>query len=202
MILDVIQIILLLVCTGLLTFVCYHLTSHYTQPANLVKSENTPEVLPEPDLDAIREALIEYIDHESSILEFRKSSNLQYINYSCGNYDSFTIQLIIWIGKDMDVIATNLTIDKSFLKIFEKLKENQDKIKWLFPDEDVIYGLIPKTDVRRIGIQKHIDLTQRENWDEISVWVRENLEKLLYVIRIHDAVQESAVQKIEDDIPF
>ena len=68
-------------------------------------------------------------------------------------------------------------------------------IQWLFSEEEVNYKPFAGGH-QGIGVEKHVDLSQRENWDEISVWVRENLEKLLYVIRIHDALQES-----EDDIP-
>ena len=79
---------------------------------------------------------------------------------------------------------------KEYRNTFEKLKENQNKIEWLFPEEEVNDKQFTGGS-QGIGVEKHVDLSQRENWDEIFVWVRENLEKLLYVIRIHDAIQES-----------
>ena len=97
-------------------------------------------------------------------------------------------------------------IGRDYRDTFERLEENQDKIKWLFPEEEVDYRSF-RSNTQGIGVEKHVDLTQRENWHEISVWVRENLERLLYVIRIHDAIQESdtqesRTQEFEDDIPF
>ena len=89
---------------------------------------------------------------------------------------------------------------------FERLQENQEKIEWLFPEEEVDCKSF-QGNVQGIGVEKSVDLTQRENWDDTFVWVRESLEKLLYVIRIHDAIQESDTQEsdtqeFEDDIPF
>ena len=114
-----------------------------------------------------------------------------------GRLGVFYIQeAILWIGNSLDIVATRLMIGKEYRNTFERLQENKDKIEWLFPEEEVDYKPFAGG-IQGIGIEKKADLLQRENWDEISVWVRENLEKLLYVIRIHDAIQES-----EDDIPF
>ena len=198
MILDVTQVVLLLICTGLLTFVCHRLTSHRAQPAN-IKQEETPEDLPEPDLHAIRDALIEYIGRESRSLELDDFGQENYIGYSCG-YGPHKIWLTIWIGDSLDIVATRLMIGKEYRNTFERLEENKDKIEWLFPEE-VDYKPFAGG-IQGIGIEKRVDLTQRENWQATSVWVRENLEKLLYVIRIHDAIQESDTQESEDNIPF
>ena len=195
MILDVIQIVLLLACTGLLAFVCHRLTSHRAQPANLVNSEDTPEVLPEPDLNAIRDALIEYIERESRVLELDDFGGDEYIGYSCG-YGHYQIWLSIWIGTDLDRIATNLMIGREHLKTFERLEKNRQKIEVLFPEDDVLCDLIKGN--HRIGVEKYVDLSQRSNWQATSVWARENLEKLFWVISIHDAIQQSNA----NDFPY
>lgn len=179
MILDVTQVVLLLICTGLLAFVCHRLT----------KQEETPEDLPKPNIHAIRDTLIEYIGRESCSLKLEDFGEPEYIGYSCG-YGPFKIWLSIWIGTDLDKIATNLMIGKEYLKTFERLKGNKHKIEWLFPEEEIIcasHGM----DNHRIGVGKHVDLSQRENWHTVSVWARENLEKLFWVISIHDAIQQS-----------
>ena len=191
MILDVIQIVLLLVCTGLIAFVCYRFKSHRPQPPS--NQADALEDLPEPDLREIREALIAYIARESRVLELDDFGGDEYIGYSCG-YGPYKIWLSTYIGSDL--VATRLMIGKEHSDTFERLKENKDKIQWLFPEEEVNYRTF-NGGHQGIGVEKHVDLSQRENWDEIFVWVRGNLEKLLYVIRIHDAIQES-----EDDIPF
>ena len=193
MILDVIQIVLLLVCTGLISFVCYRFKSYKPQPPR--NQIDALEDLPEPDLREIREALIAYIDRESRVLELDDFGPDPFIGYSCG-YGPHKIWLAIWIGTNLDIVATRLMIGREHHNAFERLKENKDKIQWLLSEEEVNYNPFVGGH-QGIGVEKLVDLSQRENWDEISVWVRENLEKLLYVIRIHDAIQES-----EDDIPF
>ena len=192
MILDVIQIVLLLVCTGLISFVCYRFKSY--RPQAQPDETDAPD-LPEPDLHEIRDALIAYIDRESRVLELDDFGRDEYIGYSCG-YGPHKIWLAIWIGHGLDIVATRLMMSGEHRDTFERLKENKDKIEWLFPEEEVNDRTFAGGH-QGIGVEKHVDLSQREKWDEISVWVRENLEKLLYVIRIHDAIQES-----EDDIPF
>ena len=190
MILDVIQIVLLLVCTGLISFVCYRFTSHKAQPVPKAALGN----LPEPDLHEIRRELIAYIDRESRVLKLDDFGADEFIGYFCG-YGHFKIWLTIWIGPGLDRVATRLMIGNEHRDTFERLERNMNKIKWLF-SEEVDHRSFAGGN-QGIGVEKHIDLSKRENWDEISVWVRENLEKLLYVIRIHDAIQES-----EDDMPF
>ena len=181
------------------------------QPANINQAE-TPEVPLEPDLHEIREALIAYIDRESHVLKLDDFGADEYIGYFCGydrdsDYDRSHIWLTIWIGNNLDIVATRLMIGSNHHAIFNRLKENLDKIKWLFPEEEEVDHRSFGSGVQGIGIEKHIDLTQRNNWYEVSVWGRENLEKLFYVIHIHDAIQESNTQESntqesEDDIPF
>ena len=54
----------------------------------------------------------------------------------------------------------------------------------------------------RIGVEKRVDLSQRSNWDEISIWTRENLEKLFWVISIHDKLSSGDTQTLDDTAPF
>ena len=169
------------------------------QPANSNQGE-TSEVLPEPDLHDIQEALITYIDRESHNLRLDNFGQDEYIGYFCG-YGPYKIWLTIWIGVGLDIIATRLMIGNEYRGTSERLKENMNKIEWLFPEEAINCKLFANN-VQGIGVEKHVDLTQQENWHEIFVWVRTNLEKLLYVIRIHDAIQELDTQASEDDIPF
>ena len=174
------------------------------QPANSNQGE-TSEVRPELGRDDIREALIAYIDRESHDLKLDDFGPDEYIGYSCG-YGQYKIWLTIWIGPNRNIIATRLMIGNEYRETSGRLKENINKIQWLFPEEAVdcrsFYG-----NTQGIGVEKHVDLSQQENWHEIFVWVRTNLEKLLYVIRIYDAIQESDTQELdtqesEYDIPF
>ena len=199
MILDIIQTMLLLACVGFIFFIYRRLTSIEKQPAKIDNQEDRPTELPEPDIQEIREALKAHIGRESRVLKLDDFGGDEYIGYFCG-YGHFKIWLSIWIGTDLDRIATNLMIGKEYLKTFERLQENKHKIEWLFPEKDVLCGLL--RGYYRIGLEKHVDLTQRENWHGISVWARENLEKLFWVIRVHDTIQEIDSQASEDDIPF
>ena len=183
MILDIIQTMLLLACAGFIFFIYRRLTSIEKQPAKIDNQEDGPAELPEPDIQEIRKALIAYIERESSVLELDDFGGAEFICYSCG-YGHFKIWLVIWIGSNLDIIATNLMIGRQYLETFERLKENRHKIEWLFPEEEIICGLIGGN--HRIGVEKRVDLSQRSNWDEISIWTRENLEKLFWVISIHD----------------
>ena len=152
MILDIIQIVLLLACTGLLAFVCHRLTSHRAQPANLVKSEDAPEDPPKPDLHEIREALIAYIDRESRVLTLDDFGKEDYIGYFCG-YGPHKIWLTTWVGNSLDIVATRLMIGKEYRSTFERLEENKDKIEWLFPEEEVDYKPFAGG-IQGIGVEK------------------------------------------------
>ena len=201
MILDIIQTMLLLACVGFIFFIYRRLTSIEKQPAKSVKQANIPKELPEPDIQEIREALKAHIGRESRVLKLDEfGGKPEYIGYSCG-YGPYKIWLSIWIGTDLDIIATNLMIGKDYLKTFERLKGNKHKIEWLFPEEEIICAVLAR-DNHRIGVEKHIDLSQRSNWDTISVWARENLEKLFWVISIHDKLSSGDTQTLDDTPPF
>ena len=136
-------------------------------------------------LQEIKEALKAQIGRESSILQLDPDGgNRGYIDYFCCDYDSSQIQLSIWIGEDnMNIIATNLLINNKLLKTFNKLKENSDKIAWLFPGEQILYDFQGQR--HRIGVERSIDLKQRSNWNETAIWARGNLEKFFHIMSIH-----------------
>ena len=203
MTLDMIQTMLLLACVGFIFFTYRRLTSRLTsiekQSAENDNQEDSPTELPEPDIQEIREALKAHIARESRVLELDEfGGKPEYIGYSCG-YGPYKIWLSIWIGTDLDIIATNLMIGKEYLETFQKLEENKHKIGWLFPEEEIICASLAKEN-RRIGVEKHVDLSQRSNWHTISVWARENLEKLFWVISIHDKLSSGDTQTL--DTPF
>ena len=201
MILDIIQTMLLLACVGYIFFIYRRLTSIEKQPAKIDNQEDRPTELPEPDIQEIREALKAHIGRESRVLKLDEfGGKPEYIGYSCG-YGPYKIWLSIWIGTDLDIIATNLMMGKDYLKTFERLKGNKHKIEWLFPEEEIICAVLAR-DNHRIGLEKHVDLTQRENWQTTSIWARENLEKLFWIISIHDTIQKSNSQVPDNDRHF
>lgn len=203
MILDIIQTMLLVTCVGFIFFIYRRITSIEKQPATIDSQADSQEdratELSEPNIHEIREALIGHIEPESGVLKLDDFGGPEYIGYFCG-YGPFKIWLSIWIGTDMDIIATNPMMGTSYRNIFERLRENKHKIEWLFPEEEVICELLSNN--HRIGVEKRVDLSQRSNWQATSVWARENLEKLFWVISIHDRFSSGDTQTREDDIPF
>ena len=133
MVLDIVQTMLLLVCVG---FIFYRLMEK--QPANSVNPDDETEDLSEPDIEEIQETLKVHIERESNTLKLDDFGGPEFICYSCG-YGHFKIWLVIWIGPNLDITATNLMMGQEYLETFERLKENRHKIEWLFPEEETIY---------------------------------------------------------------
>ena len=105
MILDIIQTMLLLACVGFIFFIYRRLTSIEKQPAKIDNQADVPKDLPEPGIQEIREEFIAYIGGESNVLELDDFGGAEFICYSCG-YGHYKIWLVIWIGGNLDIIAT------------------------------------------------------------------------------------------------
>ena len=58
----------------------------------------------------------------------------------------------------------------------------------------------------RLSVEKfHVDLSQQENWDAEFRWLRESLEKLYWVLRVHDTLgwdNASSTKNFSEGIPF
>ena len=72
------------------------------------------------------------------------------IGYSCG-YGPYKIWLTIWIGDSLDIVATRLMIGNEYHDTSDRLKENKNKIEWLFSEEAVDCRLFPGNVQRNRG---------------------------------------------------
>ena len=216
MILDIIFVILLLAILVLIFLLPKHLASRI-QPLVVPTQQGAVDTLPEEvtDFDTIREAFIEYIEHNSSILDlddFSKDDRPEYIGYESGyprENRPRDIWINVWMPPGLDKVSAVISIkgDSDYFEShYQKLKAQKSKIEDAFSFESVhpqeVRGNIHQLRVEKSGI----NLTQTINWDTEFCWLRENLEKLYWVLRVHDTLGWNnisfAENASEDDIPF
>ena len=197
MILDIIFIVLLLVILGVILFAVRFLTLIKQKQEELVQlgeSRYLPKVI--TDFEKIRSEFIAYIERESCILQC-DSNDGAYIRYDAG-YPRMNGLLPVWIQAwipDNQVPQNNNKIsavisikgDSSyFTSHYEHLKEHRSKVQQTFFFETIdlqkVGGNIYQLRVEKKGV----DLTQTANWEKEFRWLRENLEKLYWVLRVRD----------------
>ena len=178
------------------------------------KSEPTPnEML---DFPTIRKAFIEYVKHKSSILQLDDFSKTeyggQYIGYDCGykadNGHDIFLSAGLNFGKSLSdgIIAAGLVIRSTSRYVeshYKKMKAHKTEIEKVFFLTGIEFKTIGRT--HRLSIEKfHVDLSQQENWDAEFCWLRENLEKLYWVLRVQDTLgwNAASTENFSDDIPF
>ena len=161
--------------------------------------------MPYDDLDFwhIRESLIGYIHKESTILKLddfaRNKFEGVFIGYECGEFDNIFppmfLSAILNFGKfgekkldDMLISAywvtwSNTTFVKSH---YRKLKIVQRKIEEAFD-----FGMLKFSEgsTYKIGLEKRgVDLTSTDSMYIEFRWIRETLEKLHWMIKIHETI--------------
>ncbi len=154
------------------------------------------------DFKTIRKTFIEYISSNSSILildDFSKDKyDGKYIGYDCGykkgDFRHIYLSAAIEIKEDECSNATiraALVIDSNseYLETHYKVMEgHMDKIKSLFDLDGLSSLSLPSTN--RLVVSKYsVDFSRSENWRIEFQWLRENLEKLYWVLRVHDTIQ-------------
>ena len=171
---------------------CIKCHSDQTQPVDHSFMRQQPRYGEWKDfmLSKIKDAFKAQIESESRILQLDPAGGkgAQFIDYLCCDYNGVDIQLSIWIGQDLDRIATNLQMNNQFpnaLSTFDKLKANEDKIQWLFPGEGETVHYSTLAIGYRIGIRRNVDLSQAANWQATAIWARKNLERFFWIIDIH-----------------
>lgn len=157
------------------------------------------------DLDFwhVRESLISYIKKESTILELddfaRNKFEGVFIGYKCAEFENIFppmfLSAILNFGKfgqrkldDMLISAYWVTWhNTSFVKShYNKLKIAKQKI-----EETFNLGMLKFSEgaTYRIGLEKRgVDLTSTSSMDIEFRWIRENLEKLYWMIKIHENI--------------
>ena len=143
------------------------------------------------DFDTIRNAFKTYIKRESDILRLDDFGRQDYIGYESGypKVDgSRRIWLAAWLPDNCEQIAAVIAIQSSSTyhrSHYQKFQEHNGLMKALFSFEDIEFSEIGPNSQLRL-VKAGIDLTQRADWDTAFRWLRENLEKLYYVLRAHE----------------
>ena len=143
-----------------------------------------------------REAFIAYVKRKSTILKLRDRSGSQdYVNYETGypTRNGFSeIQLSAWLPVDYNDVAALISIrsdSEYFQSHYRRFEKHESEIKdtFLFEDERVEFKPAGQDHQLRV-VKSGVDLTQTADKDEAFPWLRENLEKLYWVLRMHDTL--------------
>ena len=158
------------------------------------------------DFEAIRNQFKTYIKRESDILRLDDFGSPEYIGYE-SSFPKVNDASQIWLAARLSdnheqiealiSIRSRSTYHRSH---YQKFQEHAGLIKALFSFEDIEFSKIGPNSQLRV-IKAGIDLTQRANWDTAFRWLRENLEKLYWVLRVHEPPLgwDFAVSKRYDD---
>ena len=145
------------------------------------------------DFESIRNKFREYVKHESNILHYIGSRNA-YINYEsdCPKENgSRVIWINAWIPNDTRKISASISIDRNsrfFEAHYQKLEAYKNDIKATFSFE-TISSIKVSRNIYQLRVEKeNIDLAQIANLDTNFHWLRENLEKLYWVLRVYDTL--------------
>ena len=139
-----------------------------------------------------KEAFIAYIARESDILRLDDFGGEAYIGYESG-YEKENgyrqIWLAAWLPVPPNKIAAALAIQSDaryFESHYKKFEENKDRIKDTFSFEEVEFLKVSGNICHFRVVKEGIDWTQTTDQDTAFRWLRENLEKLYWVLRVHD----------------
>ena len=98
------------------------------------------------------------------------------------------IWLNTWIP-DGDIMSAVISVSgKSpfFGSHYQKLKAHTSEIKDAFEFESIDLASV-SGGIYQLRVQKHdVDLRQTDSWETEFRWLRETLEKLYWVLRVHD----------------
>ena len=95
-----------------------------------------------------------------------------------------------WIPDSGDIISAGISVTKNgpfFQSHYKKLEANKGKIEVAFSFDTTIEIAELNSDIHQFRVNKmDVDLTQTDNWETEFLWLRENLEKLYWVLEIQD----------------
>ena len=196
MIFDIILFVLLLVILGVLFLVLKRVAS-IESPQIAQTQQEASDTLPEEvsDFDVVNEAFIAYIERESGILQyadFGEGGHSDYIGYESGYPKEsryYDIWITAWLPRNRNEIAAVISIasNSSYVEShYKNFEDNKNKIEKAFSFENInLRGKIGNVFQLSV-VKQNVDLTQTANWDAAFRWLRENLEKLYWVLRVHD----------------
>ena len=153
--------------------------------------------VPSDPQQAVKEAFIAYVDRESAILrhaDFVASERPDYVVYESGYQKEkgyHEIWLSAWIPADHNKVAAVIVIrsDSSYFQShYKKFKKHKDGIVKTFSFEDINSSKVNETLFHLRVEKKNVDLTQADDRDAAFRWLRENLEKLYWVLRVQETL--------------
>ena len=145
-----------------------------------------------------KEAFIAYVKRESDILKLvdsERSGGSDYVNYESG-YPTKNglpeIQLSAWLPVAWNDVAAVISIQsdsKYFESHYKKLEEHKERIEDTFSFDEVKFRSSKGGKIYHLRVvKKGVDLTQTVDRDSAFRWLRETLEKLYWVLRVHDTL--------------
>lgn len=195
MIFDVISVVLLLVILGLLLFFGEKRFASMEQKLAALIQQSQTDVLPPviANFDIISNEFREYVERESTILQ-DDGGNAPFVRYKTGipnpNGNGLPpIWIYAWIP-DRDVISAGISVKEAspfFQSHYQELEENKSKIEAAFSFDTPIEIAQLDNGIHQFRVNKTgVDLPQTANRETEFRWLRENLEKLYWVLQIQD----------------
>lgn len=149
---------------------------------------------PHPEAVSVKEAFIAYIERESDILRLDNFGSSDYIGYESG-YEKengyHQIWIAAWLPAARSEIAAVISVrsnSKYFESHYRKFEQHKGRIEDTFSFEDIKFREAGSNILQLYVMKQNVDLTQAANWDTEFRWLRENLEKLYWVLRVHDTL--------------
>ena len=149
-------------------------------------------------LDPLKEAFIAYVDRESDILQLvdsGRSRHPDYVNYESDypTKDQFPdIYLSAWMPAKYNDIAAVISMradSKYYESHYKRFEEHKGRIEDAFSFEEVKLRSSKDRKMYHLRVvKKGVDLTQTADRDTAFRWLRENLEKLYWVLRVPDTL--------------
>ena len=169
---------------------------HNTAHPNRVSSDNKSDTQQPYPPKGVQKAFIAYIERESGILQlgnFDTKGHRDYVDFKSGyptNNRSPEIYLSAWLPiayNDVAAIIAMRSDSKYFQSHYKKLEAHKSEIEDTFSFEEVKFRSSGGTRQLRV-VKKSIDMTQPAERDAAFRWLRENLEKLYWVLHVHDTL--------------
>ena len=169
---------------------------HNTAHPNRVSSDNKSDTQQPYPPKEVQKAFIAHIERESGILQlgnFDTKGHRDYVDFKSGyptNNRSPEIYLSAWLPiayNDVAAIIAMRSDSKYFQAHYKKLEAHKSEIEDTFSFEEVKFRSSGGTRQLRV-VKKSIDMTQPAERDAAFRWLRETLEKLYWVLRVHDTL--------------
>ena len=145
---------------------------------------------------SVKEAFIAYVNCESNILQLVDSGTTghrDYVDYEMGypkenGYHQIWMSAWLPVGRnDITALISIQSDSRYFESHYKKFEEHKYRIEETFSFEEVKLRTVGKVSQLRV-VKKNVDWTQAVDRDTAFRWLRENLEKLYWVLRVHDAL--------------